>query len=73
MSKSARSRELARELISVDQFAAECGVGPRTVRNWIRTGQVPAYRLSVGRGLIRLDRRDVDLVLRRARPEEVSP
>lgn len=67
------NRASARELISIDQFAAECGVKPRTVRNWIRLGQLPAYRLTVGRGLLRVDRRDLEFIVKRARPEEVSP
>lgn len=63
----------ARELISIEKFAQLCGVSSRTVRNWIHHGQLPAYRLTPGRGLLRVDRRDLEFIVKRARPEEVSP
>jgi excisionase family DNA binding protein len=59
-----------RELITVSEFAEACGVSPKTIRRRIADGSVPAYR--VGSTTLRLDRRDVDLLARRVRPEEVS-
>jgi excisionase family DNA binding protein len=56
-----------RELIGIEEFAAECGVSSRSIRRYVKDGILPAYR--VGHTLLKLDRRDVDLVVRR---EEVS-
>lgn len=46
----------APELLDVDQAAAFLGVHPQTVRNYIRAGKLPAYRLA-GERFIRVLRR----------------
>jgi excisionase family DNA binding protein len=58
-------------LVDVEAFATEIDVSSMTVRRMIRAGVLPAYRVA-GRGLLRVDMRDIDLVLTRVRPEEVS-
>lgn len=51
-------RVRAPELLSVDQAAAFLGVHAQTVRNYIRAGKLPAYRLA-GERFIRVLRRDL--------------
>lgn len=46
------------ELLSVDQAASFLGVHAQTVRNYIRGGKLPAYRLA-GERFIRVLRRDL--------------
>lgn len=46
------------ELLSVDQAASFLGVHAQTVRNYIRAGKLPAYRLA-GERFIRVLRRDL--------------
>jgi putative resolvase len=65
------TRNPARELLSVAEFAAELNVHPVTVRRWIARGDIPAVRLPGG--TLRLDRRDLDLAARRVRPGEDKP
>lgn len=60
-----------RELISIKEFAEACGVSTKTIRRRIADGSVPAYR--IGSTALRLDRKDIDLLARRERPENVSP
>lgn len=48
----------APELLSVDQAASFLGVHAQTVRNYIRAGKLPAYRLA-GERFIRVLRRDL--------------
>lgn len=52
------SRTGAPELLSVDQAASFLGVHAQTVRNYIRAGKLPAYRLA-GERFIRVLRRDL--------------
>ena len=66
-----KNRAPRRELLSLVDFAAECGVNPITIRRMIQSGDLPAYRVG-RRGILKIDARDVDLVVRRAKPEEVS-
>lgn len=47
-----------RQFVTVDQVAAQFHVTTRTVRRWIASGELPAYR--VGGHLIRIRLRDVD-------------
>ena len=51
-----------RKLISVDAAAAYLGLNPRTIRRYIALGELPAYR--VGPATIRVDRADVDALIR---------
>lgn len=46
------------EILDVEQAASFLGVHPQTVRNYIRAGKIPAYRLA-GERFIRLLRRDL--------------
>ena len=48
----------APELLSVDRAASFLDVHAQTVRNYIRAGKLPAYRLA-GEGFIRVLRRDL--------------
>jgi hypothetical protein len=60
----------ARDLVDVFEFAAAAGCSAQTVRRWIWNGTLPSYRLaSTGNkaGMIRVDLRDLDLVVQRER------
>jgi len=59
-----------RELIPIGKFAKLCNVSERSIRRYIRDGIIPGYK--VGHVLLKCDKRDVDLVVRRVRPEEIS-
>ncbi|WP_328435746.1 helix-turn-helix domain-containing protein [Nocardia puris] len=50
-----------RELLTVAEVAERYGVSTRTVRNWVDSGHVPAYR--IGPRLIKLDAVEVDAAL----------
>jgi excisionase family DNA binding protein len=66
----AERRPPARDLVDVATFAEAAGCSTDTVRRWIHTGVLPAYRLSpTGSrpGMIRLDLRDLELVVQRER------
>lgn len=52
----------APELLSVDRAASFLDVHPQTVRNYIRAGKLPAYRLA-GERFIRVLRRDLMALL----------
>ena len=61
----------ARHLVDVATFAEHAGCSIQTVRRWIWSGLLPSYRLHpTGQrpGMIRLDLRDLDLVVQRERP-----
>jgi len=47
-------------------LAAYLAVSDRTIRNWIRRGQLPSYKLGAAR---RIDPADVDTFLSRHRDE----
>lgn len=58
---------LQRRWLTQDQAADYLGVGPRTIRNYIARGALPAYRVKSGKDssrLIRIDANDVDALLR---------
>lgn len=44
---------------NVNEVAAIVGVHPKTVRRWIRSGRVRAYRVA---GQVRIDLNDLDAV-----------
>lgn len=54
---------MPRNLATVQQTADYLGVTPRTVRNYISQGYLPAYRIPQTRG-VRLDLNEVDLALK---------
>jgi excisionase family DNA binding protein len=57
-----RSEPIRKHLITVEAAADYLGVGVRSVRRYIATGRLPAYR--VGDKLIRVDQADVDAQIR---------
>lgn len=67
-----RTRAPRRELLSVAEAAAEAGVSTKTIRRWIKAGDLPAYQAQAGKGLVKVELRDVQDIYRRIRPEEVS-
>jgi excisionase family DNA binding protein len=55
-------------MISVDQAALEAGVHRKTVVRMINAGDLPGYRVG-RRGVLRVDRRDVEeILIRRIMP-----
>ena len=62
------------QLVDIPTFAKHATVSVLTVRRWIRSGVLPAYRVlsngPAGRGQLRCDLRDLELVLTR---EPVKP
>lgn len=52
-------------LITTRRAAEMCGVHPNTIREYIREGRLPAYR--VGERLIRIDANDVAALIVPAR------
>jgi Helix-turn-helix domain len=68
---STERRPPSRDLVDVASFASFAAVSVDTVRRWIRSGVLPAYRLpssgGVRPGALRLDLRDLELVVRRER------
>lgn len=52
-----------RALLSQAQAAEYLGVTDRTIRNYVSRGVLPAYR--VGGRVVRIDRGDLDAMLRR--------
>lgn len=60
------------ELLSVDDAAEFLGVHAQTVRNYIRSGKLPAYRLA-GERFIRVLRRDLLALLERVQVEDAQP
>jgi excisionase family DNA binding protein len=61
----------ARHLVDLATFAEHAAVSTATIRRWIHNGTLPAYRLpstgGVRPGVLRLDLRDLELVVRRER------
>ena len=57
------------EILDVEQAASFLGVHPQTVRNYIRAGKIPAYRLA-GERFIRLLRRDLLDLLEPVPPDD---
>lgn len=53
---------MAQTHISINQAADRAGVHPRTVRRWIATGALPAYKM--GPKLVRIDVADLDAFFR---------
>jgi excisionase family DNA binding protein len=64
-----RPRGGAGEIMSVDDAAAYLAVHAQTIRNYIRSGKLPAYRLA-GERSIRVLRQDLLALLEQVRPDE---
>jgi hypothetical protein len=63
------------DLVHISEFARHAGVSPLTVRRWVQTGVLPAYRLPSSTGnpvgrMLRVDLRDLPLVLVRERVDQ---
>ncbi|HKK07732.1 MAG TPA: helix-turn-helix domain-containing protein [Gemmatimonadota bacterium] len=56
------------ELLGVEDAAGYLGVHPQTVRNYIRSGKLPAYRLA-GERFLRVLRQDLLALLERVHPD----
>lgn len=54
--------------LRVTDAAAQLGISPRTLREWIRRGVLPGYRL--GPRLIQVRRTDVDAIRQRMAGED---
>jgi excisionase family DNA binding protein len=68
-----RPEAARRQLVDIEEFARVVGgVNHRAVRRWIHAGKLPAYRLGGPGGKIRVDLRDIELVVQRADPDQVS-
>ena len=52
-----------RRWMSPAEAADYLGISPRTLRNYISEGKLPAYRLG-GKRTMRIDRADLDALLR---------
>jgi excisionase family DNA binding protein len=57
--------------VDIETVAGIANVSTRTVRRWIKDGRLPAYQLA-GRGLIRIDLRDLDKVIAPVDPARFS-
>jgi excisionase family DNA binding protein len=55
-------------MLKAREVAERCGVHLRTVRVWISSGQLPVLRL--GKRCLRIDAREFDRFLERARAEQ---
>jgi hypothetical protein len=56
--------------VDVRTFAEHAGCSVQTVRRWVWSGLLPSYRLAaIGErpGMVRVDLRDLDLVVQRER------
>jgi excisionase family DNA binding protein len=56
------------DILGVEDAAEYLGVHPQTVRNYIRSGKLPAYRLA-GERFLRVLRKDLLALLERVQPE----
>jgi len=50
-----------RKFVSITEAAEYLGLSPKTIRNMIERGDLPAWR--IGRKTIRLDLRDLDAMI----------
>ena len=69
MSRETRRREGPQKdgvasLMKIDKVARRLDVTPRTVRNWIAGGDLPAYRLG---GVVRVSTEDLEEFIRQGR------
>ena len=62
------SAAVRREFFTERTLAAHLAVSDRTIRNWIRRGELPSYKLGASR---RIDPADVERFLARHRRERV--
>ena len=62
----ARTAQLAAAFFTERTLAAYLAVSDRTIRNWIRRGELPSYKLGAAR---RIDPADVEDFLARRRDE----
>ena len=70
-----RRAEPRRQLLPISEFAQHAGISTSTVRRLAKLGLLPVYRVAAtGRkpGALRIDLRDLDLVIRRESPELVG-
>ncbi|WP_032390926.1 helix-turn-helix domain-containing protein [Rhodococcoides fascians] len=50
--------------LTVDQVADDLQLSPNTIRNWVRSGKLPAYKLGTGvTAPLRIRQSDVDTLL----------
>lgn len=61
---SARPLDPAQRFLTIPQVAAELGVTPRTVWNWIGGGLLPTHRFV---GAVRVSRADLESFIARGR------
>jgi excisionase family DNA binding protein len=59
----------SQEVLTVEQVAEELKLTPQTIRNWIKTGLLPAVQLK---HVFRITRQDLDDVLSQQRSESGS-
>ena len=60
---------MAKTLMSVKEAAAELGVSRSSIYGLVKAGQLPAYRVGLGRGTIRIEKDDLGSVRKPSRPE----
>lgn len=67
-------RILKEKILSVREIAEEMDVTDSTVRVWINSGKLPAYKLpgSGAQSIIRVRREDFDTFLRASRSTQVT-
>jgi excisionase family DNA binding protein len=58
--------------LGLTEAAQVIGVSTKTIRRWIVSGELPAYRLRAGGGPLRVDAHDAELLSGHARPEDVA-
>ncbi len=63
MSRNGIAADKLRRKVSIIEAAEYLGVSERTIRNWIATGILPAYRY--GPRVVRIDPGDLDALGRR--------
>jgi excisionase family DNA binding protein len=67
----ATTHPVNRRRVTIAEAAAERGVSQRTIRRYIATGRLPAYRF--GSTLIRIDPADLDRLERRIPAADGGP
>lgn len=70
MSEQLRSVLVSRELISTSAAAIEIGISPKTIRNYIAKGLLPAQR--VGPRNFRVDIEDVRALVVEVHPQQAA-
>lgn len=57
------------DLLTISEAAAELGFHPNTIRKFIKTGRLPAYRIGVK--IIRIKRSDLETIFNKVGSENV--